>query len=163
MPTINKILVPVDYSECSRAALTFAAELARKEDAELDIVHVWDRPTYVSEAVMVRQSAGPSRSLIEMIRENAERDMDEFVAQAKLPAGLRFQRRLLSGNPAMKILAELERKEHDLVVIGDESGLDRSDQLPFTGIVHSPIANSPALRLPRRRKHRQDSHDGAHP
>jgi nucleotide-binding universal stress UspA family protein len=118
MTTIKKILVPVDYSECSRAALVFAAELARKDGAELDVVHAWDRPTYVSDAVMVRHSGGESHSLIEMIRENAQRDMDEFLSGTKLPSGLGIEKRLLAGNPAAQILKELERGHHDLVVVG---------------------------------------------
>jgi nucleotide-binding universal stress UspA family protein len=115
---IKKILVPVDYSECSRAALAFAVEMARSDGAELDIVHVWDRPTYVSDAVVVQKDGGAKRSLVEMIRENAEHDMDAFVSESKLPTELRFRKRLISGNPAAKILEELERGEHALLVVG---------------------------------------------
>lgn len=118
MSIIKKILVPVDYSECSRAALAFAAELAWKNDAELDIVHAWDRPTYLSDAVMVRHPHGETRSLVEMVRENAERDMDEFVSGSRLPEGLRFEKRVIAGNPAAMILGELERGRPDLVVLG---------------------------------------------
>jgi nucleotide-binding universal stress UspA family protein len=118
MTTIKKILVPVDYSECSRAALAFAAELARKDGAELDVVHAWDRPTYVSDAVMVRHPGGETHSLIEMIRENAQRDMKEFLSGSKLPPGLRIETRMIAGNPAAKILQELERGHHDIVVVG---------------------------------------------
>jgi universal stress protein A len=116
--TIHKILVPVDYSECSRAALELALEMARTDGAELDIVHVWDRPAYVNEAVMVRHEGGKPRSLIEMIHENAEHDMAEFLSRVQIPAGVRHQKRLLSGNPAATILKELERGAHELLVIG---------------------------------------------
>lgn len=118
MMAIRKILVPVDYSENSRVALAFAVDLARKNGAELDIVHVWDRPAYVSDAVVVHQPGGSTRSLVEMIRENANRDMDEFVQGSKLPSDVGFERRLLGGNPAARILEELERGGHDLAVMG---------------------------------------------
>jgi nucleotide-binding universal stress UspA family protein len=115
---IEKILVPVDYSSSSRGALEFGADLAKKNGAALEIVHAWDRPSYVPEGVTVRQGDGSTRSLIEMIRENAEREMDEFVAATKLPAGVPCEKRLVSGNPVARILDELERGRHDLLVIG---------------------------------------------
>ena len=115
---IRKILVPVDYSDHSRAALAFAVDLARKTEAVLDIVHVWDRPSYVSDSLVVRHSDGATRTLVEMIRENAEREMEEFLENAKIPSDVRFERRLVSGNPAARILEELKRVGHDIAVMG---------------------------------------------
>ena len=68
----RRILVPVDYSEHSVTSVKIAAELAKPLGATVDIVHVWDRPTYVSEGVMVRRSGEEHRSLSDLIRENAE-------------------------------------------------------------------------------------------
>jgi nucleotide-binding universal stress UspA family protein len=115
---IRSILVPVDYSEGSGAALAFAVELAKTFGAAVDVVHVWDRPTYVPEHVTVHQPTGPSRSLVELIRENAEREMDAFIQTAKLPTDITVRPRLLSGNPASTILAELDAAHHDLLVVG---------------------------------------------
>ncbi len=44
---LERFLVAVDYSSCSRAALRFAVDLAAGLHAQLDVVHVWDRPSYV--------------------------------------------------------------------------------------------------------------------
>jgi nucleotide-binding universal stress UspA family protein len=115
--TITRILVPVDYSDCSGAALVFAVGLAGTLGATLDVVHVWDRPLYVSESIQVGH-AGKSRSLIDMIRENAEADMQAFLAKLALPANVELSHRLLSGNPARTVLAELHRGEHQLLVVG---------------------------------------------
>ena len=41
--TIKKILVPVDYSDSSEAALGFAADIANRLGAELDVVHAGAR------------------------------------------------------------------------------------------------------------------------
>ncbi len=116
--TIQKLLVPVDYSDCSGAALAVAAEMAKTFGAALDVVHVWDRPVYASDTVLVRHPDGERRSLVEMIQENALVEMDRFMAQAAIPAGVDVSRRLLSGNPAATILAELGTGRHDLLVIG---------------------------------------------
>jgi universal stress protein A len=115
--TIRRILVPVDYSEGSGTALAYAATLAEELGASLDIVHVWDRPAYVPDSVLVGP-AGEKRPLTELIRENADAEMKSFVARAKLPAEIEVETRLLSGNPAARILEELALGKHELLVVG---------------------------------------------
>src|SRR5437879_7650376 len=44
MPEIRKILVPVDFSDSSTDALSFAADLARRYEAELVLLHVCQLP-----------------------------------------------------------------------------------------------------------------------
>jgi universal stress protein A len=108
----KSILVPVDYSEPSRRAL----ELALTLGGAVHVVHVWDRPAYVGEEV-VAHADGSRRSLSELIRENAEREMNEFLALVKTPEGKTFEHRLISGDPVAAIIAEAG-KGHDVLVIG---------------------------------------------
>jgi universal stress protein A len=114
----RRILVPVDYSENSRQSLKFAAQLAASVGASLDVVHVWDRPAYVSDAVMVRRPGQEHCSLAELIEDNAQRDMKEFLGTIDFPPGLAFAGRLCSGDPVATLVAEAKQKQHDLVVIG---------------------------------------------
>ena len=114
----KKILVPVDYSECSKAALVTAIVYAESFGASVEVVHVWDRPAYVADTVMVSTGAGTKRSLFDMIRENVEQEMDSFLGAAKVPATVPLTHRLLSGEPVSTLLRELQRGEHDLVVLG---------------------------------------------
>ena len=114
---IARILVPIDYSDNSRAALAYAADLAKSFGASLDLVHVWDRPTYATDAVLVQRPGEAHKPISELIRENAERDMAELMASLSLPTDLDVQSRLLSGDPASTLLAELKKGAHDLVVI----------------------------------------------
>jgi universal stress protein A len=116
--TIRRILVPVDYSSCSRAALRFAADLAQRYQATLDVVHVWDRPSYVTDAVMTHRDGTSGKSLIQLIQENAEHDLSEFLATSELPAETKAPGRLLSGDPASALIHELKQGKHDLVVVG---------------------------------------------
>ncbi len=114
---IQSILVPVDYSACSAAAVRLAAEVASKFGAELDVVHVWDRPAYVSEAIQVGHG-NDARSLVELIRENAQSEMAEFMAKLSVPASLKLSTRLLAGNPAATVLKALNEGKHQLLVVG---------------------------------------------
>jgi len=150
--TFHRILVPVDYSQNSAASLRFAAELAAVHGASLDIVHVWDRPTYVTEEVLVRHGSG-SRPFAELIRENAEKDMRDFLSEVALPADLPRDERLVSGDPATALLKELEKGHHDLVVVGTHGRSGFS--LLMLGSVaeklvrHAPV---PVLTVPPARK-----------
>lgn len=110
----RSILVPVDYSEPSRRALELALAL---DGAEVHVVHVWDRPPYVGEQV-VTHTDGARRSLAELIRENAEREMTEFLAQVKSPPGKTYEHHLISGEPVTAILAEAAKPTYDLIVVG---------------------------------------------
>jgi nucleotide-binding universal stress UspA family protein len=126
----GRILVPVDYSDTSMSVLVWADAFAREFGAYLDVVHIWDRPLFVPGRVMVREQGGGTRSLSELIREGAEREMREFLvrfrerttgADRDLP-----RYRLLSGEPAATLLADLAKGSHDLVVLGTRghSGLE---------------------------------------
>ena len=47
MTEVRKILVPVDFSDCSRVALDYARDLAQKLGARLHLLHVWEMPPYI--------------------------------------------------------------------------------------------------------------------
>src|SRR4051812_7759058 len=111
----QSILVPVDYSEPSRRALELALSLA--DNAEVTVIHVWDRPAYVGEE-MVAHPDGSRRSLSELIRANAERDMTEFLSLVNVPAGKTFKHHLLSGDPVSAIIAEASKPGYDVLVVG---------------------------------------------
>lgn len=115
---IKRILVAVDYSPCSRVALRLAAELGQRFGASLDVVHVWDRPSYVSDVVLTRTDPLSPKSLIILIEENARRDLEEFLTSAEVPAGTALISRLVSGDPASALLHELKLGDYDLAVIG---------------------------------------------
>ena len=114
----RSILVPIDYSEHSKASARYAAELAAKVGATLHLVHVWDRPTYASDAVLVRRPGEEHCSLAELVQKNAESDMTDFLSSLSLPPSVTVTHRLLSGDPAGTLVAEIKSGGHDLVVLG---------------------------------------------
>lgn len=146
----QSILVPVDYSPNSRAALAVAVELARKFSASLQLVHVWDRPTYLTEALMVGHGTG-QRPLMELIEQNAEQDMLTFLQEVGLPADVSYGHRLLSGEPASELIREIETGGYDLVVMGTHgrSGLSRLllGSIAEKVVRYAPIA---VLTIPRK-------------
>ncbi len=116
--SFSRILVPVDYSDHCRTALDYALFLAKPLGAAVDIVHIWDRPEYVPDMTVVGKEGAPARSLVDMIRENAEAEMTDFLGKVKTPEGVTITHHLESGEPASTILSTAERTGADLVVIG---------------------------------------------
>jgi len=114
----RRVLVPVDYSEQSRAAASYALAIAARVGASVDVVHVWDKPTYVSDAVLVRHAGEEQKPLADLIRQNAESDMAAFMATLVVPSGTAVAHRLISGDPVNTLVAELKKGDHDLLVVG---------------------------------------------
>ena len=148
---IRKILAPVDYSESASGALAFAVVIAERFDAKIDVVHVWDKPTYVTDGVFVAHGEA-KRPIGDMIRENAERDMREFMAKAALPAERLGRERLISGDPASALLAEITNEKYDLVVVGTHGRTGLAHLLLGSVaeklVRHSPV---PVLTVPNAR------------
>jgi universal stress protein A len=113
--TFRQILIPVDYSEPSRRALKLALTLG--DEAKLVVVHAWDRPAIVSDEMVVHKD-GARRSLSELIRENAEQEMSEFLAGVPEAAGKALEHRLLNGDPVSVILEEAAKPGYDVLVVG---------------------------------------------
>ena len=114
----RSILVPVDYSVHSKASVQFAARLAGQVGAALHIVHVWDRPTYASDAVLVRRPGEENVPLADLIQKNAEQDMNDFLGAVTIPAGVTMTHELCSGDPAGTLVHKLKQGAHDLIVVG---------------------------------------------
>jgi nucleotide-binding universal stress UspA family protein len=125
--SIGRILVPVDFSEPSRAALDYAATLARTFGATLDVLHVWEAPSFAPRASgMVSLSAGEP-SLNELVQRNANEALDDFVEEAR-KRGISIQSaRTEMGVPWHTIVNVAETGNYDLVVLGTHgrTGLPR--------------------------------------
>ena len=113
----ERILCPVDLSECSRLALRRADELAKALDAKLDVLHVWTAPVFMAPDVMV--GATPhGQTLAQHAQQQTEKSMASFVGHAR-NAGIRIESvRILEGDPAHVIVHEAEQGNYDLIAIG---------------------------------------------
>ena len=118
MDKLEKILVGVDFSACSRLALEKAAELADSFGARIDVLHVWTAPAYIAPEAMVGFSSGGSRTLADVIRTDAEKSMQSFVTGAR-ERGIRIeQARVEYGDPARTLVQESEDGGYDLIAVG---------------------------------------------
>lgn len=109
MTTIGKILVPVDFSPASNAALDYALAVADACGAEVEILHVW-RPRA---RVFADTPEGQAMQECLISAENNH--------SAPLSGRLEFGR-----DPSRVILDILARESFDLVVMGTD-GRDEAD------------------------------------
>lgn len=142
----RSVLCPVDFSTNSRAALRYAAMLARLSDARLVVLYV-DDPLL---AIAMETQPG-ARALIA----SAEAELNRFVTGALRgttpePA---FTVITLAGNPAREIVKAAQRYECDLIVMGYR-GAGRASRLLFGSTTEGVVRTTPipVLAIPPARR-----------
>ena len=118
------ILHPTDFSPASRKAFAHALALARKEGAELLLVHVL--PTVMPMAGEGYMSPNTYDDLQRSMRAQAQKQLDRLVAKAK--AGkVRARGFLYEGVTADAIVRAARAKHARLIVVGTHgrTGLTR--------------------------------------
>jgi len=109
-PKLERILVPVDLSECSATALEYATGLARDLGATLDVLHVWDPPD------APRDRSGSAEDFKTRARTEVEQWLSEFVERHG--GGAQLSPRIVGGTVIQAILDQAEQGQHDLIVMG---------------------------------------------
>jgi nucleotide-binding universal stress UspA family protein len=143
---IDKILVPVDFSPCSDAALDYALAVADECGAEVEVLHVWsprERKTPVptgGRADEVDAEQGPTSEIFAETPEGVA--MEQRLSEAEWKHAARVSGRLEFGEePSSVILAILERESFDLVVMGSEGEGHRHDHREATADGETPPAH----------------------
>ncbi len=118
---VEPILVPVDFSATSEAALLHAAGLARYLGRPLSVLHVVHdpgaMPGYYSRALKKKQ--------LSRIEDGAAAMLEEFIASvtAKHPELGELERQesmLVKGLPSVRILEVAQRTKASMIVIGSK-------------------------------------------
>jgi universal stress protein A len=117
---IERILVPVDFSPCSDAALSYATFLAARFGASIDVLHVWEPPARV-EPWLPEEVDRVMQESRDTLRAELGRLVEPFRKHARLCD------RLVADSPVQGILREAEAGHYDVIVIGTHgrTGLTR--------------------------------------
>ncbi|QTY27215.1 universal stress protein [Flavobacterium sp. CS20] len=118
---MKKILIPVDFSKPSENALRVAAELARKNDAELYVLHVVE----MAETLFGTEQFNINDEQIVFFMKMVKKRFTKFLDKPYLE-GLKVIDTVELGSPTMGIKELQEEKEIDFVVMGSNgaSGID---------------------------------------
>lgn len=112
LPTfkLKKVLVPVDFSECSLKALQYAVAFATQFDAELVLIHV------VESYLVVPEMGAVDVALIqEQMRTGAKEELEKLCKRIDLEHTPKAELRM--GNPASEVVQAAKDLEVDLVVV----------------------------------------------
>jgi nucleotide-binding universal stress UspA family protein len=113
----NKILFPTDFSPSGQEALRWATVLARDTGASLTIIHVEEPP----------MAYGGGEMYFPAEEGNSEELRQALVKVVPTDPKVRFEHKLLSGDPATAIVEAAAEEKADLIVIGTHgrTGLTR--------------------------------------
>lgn len=125
---LARILVPLDGSPASLAALDHALSLAEREDARVELLHV-DAPDTI---------AAPAPDA----RREFERSFDEAFSIARDRVGDRASRRVVSGDPVRKIVETARDGHYNLIVMGTHGRVGRLHAL-LGSVAEGVVRNAP--------------------
>ena len=142
MHKIEKILVPIDFSENSRVALEYAIFEATHHQAAIDIMHVYFSPRHLSPEMLLDLPQDVKKAMASHLREKAEEAMTAFIGSLTVPEELEITRRLEIGRPMRTIVAIAKRDNHDLIVIGTR-GQNRLKSLLLGSVAERVVSRAP--------------------
>lgn len=149
---LERILVPVDFSDCSLDALEYAALVAQRSKASLQLLHVLEPISYGLDFTL------PHKAKRDSIKAGHTKRLSDLVS-ALTSAGILSEFLMLGGLPTDSILDAARKQPADLIVMGTHGRRGLSHAL-FGSIAESVLrksscpvlmVRSPKFRLGHRR------------
>jgi nucleotide-binding universal stress UspA family protein len=113
LATFRKILVPVDFSDCSMKGLEYAKALTREFKAKLILLHSIALQYYIASDEYARYDLP---RLLEQTDKAAKQQMRELVQQTNWN-GIEVETALQNGHAGQQICAEASDRKADLIAI----------------------------------------------
>jgi len=122
LPEKGKILVPVDGSESSNEALSYAIDLTMRYSARITLVHVAPYPTIFTGVTTTTTTVLTDSMLVQ----NGNQILSDCLRVVE-KIGVQANTQLLRGHPGMNIVQYAKDKAFDLIVMGNRglSGISR--------------------------------------
>lgn len=116
----NKILIPVDFSIHSDKAVEYAVQLAKKNNFQIDLLHVF------TDHSNIYQNALQDPSLVDPRVPEAKQKMSKLIEQSKEVANIEFQPLYLDGNLYDEVSRLATKEQYNAIVMGTKGafGLD---------------------------------------
>lgn len=132
MIKIKRILLPTDFSECSKQALIYALSFARRYKAQLVLLHVIDADEYIAYAEESTSELSPDlrAKIIQAMKETASESFEQFLKGQNLEE-IEIETEMIEGTPFVEIARFATELSVDVIVIGTRG---RTAQMhPFLG------------------------------
>ncbi len=138
MIKLKKVLVPTDFSESARHALTYGISFAREYSAQLVLLHVVENLTvgYASDLFPV-----PMAEVFQEISGYAKTELGKLGAVAR-EKDLDVDERVIQGKPSTEIIRLARESEVDMIVLGTH-GKGMLDQALFGSTTERVVRRAP--------------------
>src|SRR5687767_10951628 len=107
---LNRILVPVDFSDCSKKALAYAVPFAKQFGAEIVITYV--AQPYIPVAEM---GAVDSTAILTQMQESGKIELEKL--RLSITDDVKIKTLLRVGHPAQEIVNAAEELDVDLILL----------------------------------------------
>jgi len=121
---MEKILVPIDFSEHSKSALSYAREIAALYGSSLQLIHVIEEPVYPY--FYAPAGAFSVAQQLEELRVKTDEALEKLMSESRGPE-VPYEKSVVTGRPAIEITRFAEEQSSDMIVIATHglSGLER--------------------------------------
>lgn len=138
MIQLKKILVPTDFSESARHALTYAISFAREYSAEVTLLHVVEdvAVSYASDLFPV-----PMAEVFNEISAYARKELGTLAAEVRARA-VAVREIVVQGKPAAEILRVAREETFDMIILGTH-GKGVLDQALFGSTTERVVRKAP--------------------
>jgi len=142
MDKLREILVAYDGYPQSRVALNWALEIAKKINAHLTVVKIFE-PYQIGLAYTTAESGNAARTAAKLreMEELNEQQMQE-VEELGLKHGITIETKILQGRVLVTLLTYIEENGIDMIAVGAQ-GRGILDRLPLGSVPHGLISLSP--------------------
>jgi len=143
---LKHILVPIDFSECSKKALVYALPYAKEFGAQITLLYVAHFQYAASETGSAEALASEQQHI-----ERAKKEMEKLAQE--LPASIRTKTAVVSGKPFEEIVATAEALNVGIIIIGTHGAMEmRQEFLGSTAERVARYANCPVLIVRERER-----------
>ncbi len=108
---MKKIIVPTDFSDCAKNAMKVAADIARRGNAEIQLIHVYERPVWGFAEANV--DIIKNRKLHDQIEEELRK-----VAEVPFMKGIKVEKHIFNDLKIWEALNHKNLSEAGLIVMG---------------------------------------------
>jgi nucleotide-binding universal stress UspA family protein len=135
---LKKVLVPTDFSESARHALTYGISFAREYEAELTLLHVVENLTvgYASDLFPV-----PMAEVFQEISGYARTELAKLGTEARAKS-ITVEEVVIQGKPSAEIMRFARETEVDMIVLGTH-GKGMLDQALFGSTTERVVRRAP--------------------
>jgi nucleotide-binding universal stress UspA family protein len=147
MINLKRILVPTDFSDGARHALTYGISFAREYKAELVLIHVVETlaAPYASDLFPV-----PMAEVFEEMSGYARTELEKLAAEGRAK-GVTVRTRVAQGKPSLEIIKAAREETADMIVLGTH-GKGVLDQALFGSTTERVVRKAPCPVLSVRLK-----------